>query len=78
MALQELMSCAGMRTLKSDIGDDMASVLVFTESKGPINETGLCVLNYNLGRKAGLEMVLNRLANYEDDLIGVDVKIPKK
>lgn len=78
MALQELMGGAGMKSFKEDLADDMAYINANLDWKGCINETGLCKLNYDLGMKAGLEMVLNRLASYQDELVGDDVKPPKK
>lgn len=80
LAIQHLMESAGMRVLKSDLNDDIAfaNAEVGRVTKKFVNQNSLAELNYNLGLKAGLEMVLNRLANYEDDLIGDDVKPPKK
>ena len=61
--LDSLMSSAGMFVLKEDMADDMAYAdgQIDSMKKGFISEAGLCRLNYNLGIKAGLEMVLNRL-----------------
>lgn len=78
LALQELMECAGMREFKADISDDIAYVLANLDVKGFITDDKLAKFNYDLGMKAGLEMVLNRLAGYEDELVGDDVKPPKK
>lgn len=81
LMLQGLMENAGMRELKADLADDMAYANSEVEKMmkvGFISESGLNKLNYCFGLKAGLEMVLNRLAGYEDDLIGDDVKQPKK
>lgn len=80
MAMSELMGCAGMKVFKADLSDDMSYVIneIGKVTKKSIDQKDLSLLNYNLGLKAGLEMALNRLANYEDDLIGDDVKPPKK
>lgn len=78
LALQELMECNGMRVLKADISDDVAYVQAQLDVKGFVNDSKLAKFNYDLGMKAGLEMVLNRLAGYEDELVGDDVKPPKK
>ena len=78
LALQELMECAGMREFKADLSDDMAYVLANLDVKGFITNDSFAKYNFDLGMKAGLEMVLNRLAGYEDELVGDDVKPPKK
>ena len=79
LALQGLMENAGMKILKNDLDDDWVYALnEINKAKGPVDHKALSKLNFDLGRKAGLEMVLNRLAGYEDDLIGDDVKPPKK
>lgn len=76
--LQSLMQASGMRTFKADLADCVAEVQNKLEYRGFINDSALNKLNFDLGRKAGLEMVLNLLQNYEDDLVGDDVKQLKK
>lgn len=79
LALQGLMENAGMRILKADLAD----ILLYADSeidsckKGFIAESKLSKLNFDLGRKAGLEMVLNTLQGYEDELVGDDVNSQK-
>lgn len=79
-SVQSLMESAGMRVLKQDLADDLAYAEVEIESdkKNFINESKLAKLNFDLGRKAGLEMVLNRLDEYKDELVGHDVKPGKE
>lgn len=72
LALQGLMENAGMRILKADLADDMAYAMAELDKdmKGYVTEARVAKLNYDLGLKAGLEMTLNRLQNYEDELVG--------
>ena len=79
LKLQSLMEAAGLVVFKEDIDDDMAYAesQINDSKKGFISESGLNRLNYNLGIKAGLQMALNRLANYEDELVGDNVKSQK-
>lgn len=81
LALQDLLESAGMKYLREEIENHMLEVGAKIDSQmksGFISESGLNLFNYNLGRKAGLTNVLNVLKNFEDDLIGDDVKPPKK
>ncbi len=80
LAVNSLMGSAGLTIFKADMSEDMAYVNAEIEkvTKRYIDNKSLSLLNYNLGMKAGLEMVLNRLANFEDELVGDDVKPPKK
>jgi len=82
LALQGLMENAGMRIFKADLADDIAYADaqingMLKNMSGYISEKGLNKLNFDLGRKAGLEMTLNRLMNYEDELVGDNVKSQK-
>lgn len=80
--IQSLIQAAGMIPFKADINDCVnyanGEIDKSKNKVGFISESGLSKLNYDLGRKSGLEMVLNILQGYEDDLIGDDVKPPKK
>ncbi len=41
----------------------------------PVTPDGLCKLNFDLGRKAGLEMVLSLLQSYEDEFAKLALKV---
>lgn len=75
MALQSLIEASGMRVFKADLSDLVAYAESEIDSckKGFIPENKMAKLNYDLGRKAGLEMVLNTLQGYEDELINEKV-----
>jgi hypothetical protein len=69
-----------MRLFKTDLSDCVAysDAELDGDKKGYIPDTKLAKLNFDLGRKAGLEMVLMLLQNYEDEIVGDDVNLPKK
>lgn len=79
LALQGLMESSGMRVFKADLSDlvSYADSEVDSCKKSFIPENKMAKLNFDLGRKAGLEMVLNTLQGYEDELVGDDVNSPK-
>lgn len=79
LALQSLIEASGMRVFKADLSDLMLYSVSEIESchKGFVPEGKLAKLNFDLGRKAGLEMVLNTLQGYEDELVGDDVNSQK-
>lgn len=79
MALQSLIEASGMRIFKADLSDLMsyADSEINSCKKGFVPENKMAKLNYDLGRKAGLEMVLNTLQGYEDELVGDDVNSQK-
>lgn len=78
LKLQHFLESAGMQIFKAELNDDVdyASNEIDKSMNrvGFISAGGLNKLNYDLGRKAGLQMVLNRLASYEDNLVGENVK----
>lgn len=71
MALESLVGSAGMRVFKADLNDLVlyADSEIVANKKGHITSEKLSKLNYDLGRKQGLEMVLNVLQGYEDELV---------
>lgn len=75
LALQSLLESAGMRVLKADLSDLVlyADSEIESAKKTYVPDAKLAKFNYDLGRKAGLEMVLNTLQGYEDELINEKV-----
>ncbi len=64
------------KLFKEDLDDAIAfaDAELASDIKGFVTAQKHDKLNFDLGRKAGLEMVLNLLQNYADDLTGESVK----
>lgn len=75
--IQSLLEASGFEIFKADLDGFMEFADAQTQiqlGKGHLSADGLELFNYNLGRKSGLEMVLNLLAQYAEELVGDNVK----
>ena len=77
--VQSLVESAGMRLFKEELNDALAYVdaEINSAKKGFIQSSRLDKLNFDLGMRKGLEMVVNILVNFEDEIVGDNVKSQK-